>query len=69
MRIEIGPTPVEGVECSIGLGRVGRDVSVEEVKGVSLLAGGMRSEVLQSERNGLGGCVESGTTRMGSKGL
>ena len=58
MRLDIVPPPSEGVECSSGLGRVGRDVSMEESKGVFLLACGMSSDVLQGGRYGREGCVE-----------
>lgn len=66
MRIDIAPTPPEGVQYSIGLGQVGRHVSIEELKGV-LLACGMSSGVLQGGRYGLGGCVELCTAWMGPK--
>ena len=68
MRIENVPTPPEGVQRPDGVGRVGRDVLMEELKG-AFLAGGMSSGVLQGGHYGVGGCVELCTAWMGPKRL
>lgn len=70
----VSAPPAEGVEGSLGVGRVGLDVPVEELEGAFILllllaCGGVGSGVLQSGREGLGEGVEVRPARMGQEGL